>query len=70
MAGSAPSLRDDIDFVGSVGLTYNVTKQFVVAATFNHDEGRNNLDGLAAKYFAQYRDFVHGITTISLQYKF
>jgi len=70
VAGSAPSLRDDIDFVGSVGLTYNVTKQFVVAATFNHDEGRNNLDGLAAKYFAKYRDFVHGITTISLQYKF
>ena len=70
VAGSAPSLRDDIDFVGSVGLTYNATKQFVVSATYNHDEGRNNLDGLAAKYFAEYRNFVHGVSAVTLQYKF
>ena len=69
-AGSAPDLRDDGDIGASVGLSYAVTPHFVVAVTYNHDDGRNQLSGLAAKYFPNYRDFDHNITAIDLKYKF
>lgn len=69
-AGSAPSLRDDIDYGASAGFTYAITKQVIVGVTYTFDDGRNNLDSLAAKYFAAYRDFTHSLTSMSLQYKF
>jgi hypothetical protein len=70
VAGSAPSLRDDVDEGVSAGLTYNVTKQFVLSVTFTHDKGTNNLDGLPATLFPSYRDFTHNVTTFGATYKF
>jgi hypothetical protein len=70
VAGSAPALRDDVDWGASAGVSYAITKQIVVAVGYNYDDGRNNLDSLAAKYFPAYRDFTHNVTTASLQYKF
>ena len=69
-AGSAPSLRDDVDYGASAGITYAVTKQFVVSASFSYDAGRNNLGSLPAKYFPGYRDFTHSVTGVSAQYRF
>jgi hypothetical protein len=69
-AGSAPDLRDDGDIGASVAISYAVTPHFVVAVSFNHDDGRNQLDNLAAKYFPQYREFDHNLTAIDLKYKF
>ena len=69
-AGSAPSLRDDVDYGASAGLTYAVAKQFILGAAYSYDDGRNNLSTLAAKYFPGYRDFTHGVSTVSAQYKF
>jgi len=69
-AGSAPDLRDDGDIGASVGISYAVTPHFVVALAFNHDDGRNELGNLPAKFFPQYRDFDHNVTAIDLKYKF
>ncbi|HEY4989014.1 MAG TPA: hypothetical protein VII09_04365, partial [Opitutaceae bacterium] len=70
VVGSAPALRDDVDYGASVGVSYAITKQIIVGLTYAYDDGRNNLDSLAAKYFPAYRDFTHNVTTASLQYKF
>jgi hypothetical protein len=69
-AGSAPDLRDDVDYGGSVGLTYAVTKQLIVSLGYTYDDGRNNLDNLPANLFPGYRDFTHSVTTLGVQYKF
>ena len=49
VAGSAPDRRDDVDYGSSVGLTYAFTKQFSVSASYQHDTGKNNLDGMPAQ---------------------
>ena len=68
-AGSAPSLRDDIDYVASTGFTYAVTKRFTVSLAYNFDDARNNLNSLTAKFFPDYRDFTHSVTTLGVQYR-
>lgn len=70
VAGSAPSLRDDLDYAFSAGITYNITKNLAASVAYNFDDGRNGLSGLAAKYQANYRDFLHDVTTFGLTYKF
>jgi hypothetical protein len=70
VAGSAPALRDDVDYGASAGVSYAITKQIIVGLTYAYDDGRNNLDSLAAKYFPAYRDFTHNLTSASIQYKF
>jgi hypothetical protein len=70
VAGSAPDLRDDVDEGVSAGLTYAVTKQFVLSVTFTHDKGLNNLGSLPATLFPAYRDFTHNVTTFGATYKF
>lgn len=70
VAGSAPALRDDVDYGASAGISYAVTKQFIVGINYAYDDGQNDLGSLAAKYFPGYRDFTHNVTTASLQYKF
>jgi hypothetical protein len=69
-AGSAPSRRDDVDEGASAGVSYAVTKQFIVSIAFTHDKGLNNLDGLPATLFPGYRDFTHNVTTLGATYKF
>lgn len=69
-AGSAPDFRDDADLGANIGFSYAVNAHFVVAVAFSHEDGRNQLGNLAAKYFPQYRQFDHNITSIDLKYKF
>jgi hypothetical protein len=70
LAGSAPSLREDLDYEGLLGLTYAITPHLVASATYNYDDGRNNLSGLAATYAPSYRHFEEGVFTAGLQYHF
>ena len=70
VAGSAPALRDDLDYVYSVGATYAFTPHLLLSASFVYDQGKNGLDGLAAIYGPSYREFQHGLTTFGIQYKF
>jgi hypothetical protein len=69
-AGSAPDLRDDVDYGASIGFTYAVTKQLVLSVAYSLDDGRNNLDSLPANLFPGYRDFTHSVTTLGATYEF
>jgi opacity protein-like surface antigen len=69
-AGSAPSLRDDLDKGVSAGLTYAFTKEVSASVAYSYDKGSNNLAGLPATLFPAYRDFTHSLVTFGLQYKF
>lgn len=70
LAGSAPSLRDDLDSVYSAGITYAFLPQLILSASFAYDNGKNGLNDLAPAYGPAYRDFQHAVTTVGLQYKF
>jgi hypothetical protein len=70
LAGSAPSLRDDLDYALSLGVTYNITKNLIASVGYNYDKGENGLSTLAAKYQPYYRDFLHDVTSVGLKYKF
>lgn len=69
-AGSAPGLRDDLDGGGSAGFSYGLTKQLVISASYNYEDGLNGLKTLPAKYFPNYRDFKHRVVSFGIQYKF
>ena len=70
VAGSAPSRRDDLDYGASLGLSYAFTPHLLVAATYNYDTGKNGAQNLPATLFADYRQFQHNVTAVSVQYKF
>jgi opacity protein-like surface antigen len=70
MAGSAPSLRDDVDYGALGGLTYAFTPHLVASLNYNYDDGQNAFASLPAKYAPFYRDFKHALTAVGLQYKF
>jgi hypothetical protein len=70
LAGSAPSLREDLDYEGLVGVTYAITPHFIASATFSYDKGQNDLSSLPANYAPSYRDFEEGVFTAGLQYRF
>lgn len=70
ITGSAPSLRDDIDYGLTFGVTYNLSPHLVLSANFAYDVGRNNVDNLPAALFANYREFEHEVTTVGVQYSF
>ena len=70
VAGSAPSLRDDLDYGLVGGITYTVTPQLILTLTYNYDDGKNGLSNLAAAYFPAYREFTHNVTSLGVQYKF
>jgi len=69
-AGSAPSLRDDVDKNGSAGVSYAVTRQFILSVTYNYDYGFNNLGSLPASLFPGYRSLTHNVVALGAQYRF
>jgi hypothetical protein len=68
--GSAPSLRDDIDWQGSAGLSYAILPHLTANVTYTYDKGLNGLETLAATYAPAYRDFEHEMWGFGLLYKF
>lgn len=69
-AGTAPSLRNDIEYSVALGVTYNFTQNLNVNVAYNYNLGRNLLDDLAAKYAPSYRNFNEDLLTFGVQYKF
>ena len=69
LAGSAPSLRNDIQYSVSTGINYAFNSHLNIGLTYNYDLGRN-LDALAQKYEPDYRDFDHQLASLGVQYKF
>ena len=70
LAGSAPSLRDDLEYEGSVGFSYLIVPHLTGTVSYTYDKGENGLAGLAATYAPSYRDFNHGVVGVGLKYAF
>ena len=69
LAGTAPSLRNDIQYTVGFGVTYNFTSMWSANVSYNHDIGRN-LDDLAPQYAPSYRNFNHNLVSLGVQCKF
>ena len=69
-AGSAPSLRDDIDYGASFGFTYALNPHFVLSAAYAYDKATNGYDNLPANLFPAYRNLQHNVFTFGAQFKF
>ena len=69
-AGSAPSLRDDVDYQGNATIAYAITPHLSATYTYTYDQGRNVLNGLAASLQPNYRNFSHTVNAVGLAYKF
>jgi len=70
VGGSAPSLRDDMEYEVSAGVSYAFTKHFSASLAYTYDIGRNALDNLAPTYFPGYRDFDHQVVSVGATFKF
>jgi hypothetical protein len=70
ITGSATSLRNDILYTISTGVSYAFTKHFSASLAYSYDFGRNLQDDLPANLYASYRQFDHQLVSISGQYKF
>ena len=70
VAGSAPSLRDDLGYEGSVGLNYLIVPHLSANVAYVYDKGENGLESLAANLDPAYRNFEHGVVTFGLKYAF
>ncbi len=70
VAGSAPSLRDDVEYEASSGVSYVLRIHLVASITYVYDRGFNALHGLPQTFAPDYRNFTHGVTALGLQYKF
>jgi opacity protein-like surface antigen len=68
-AGSAPSLRNDIQYTVAFGVTYNFTANLNANLAYNYDIGRN-LKPLAPALEPDYRSFDHQLVSLGVQYKF
>jgi len=69
-AGSAPSLRNDVEYEGSIGISYTIVPHLVATISDTYDKGLNGLTTLAATYAPAYRDFEHQVAGLRLQYSF
>jgi len=69
-AGSAPSLRDDLDYEGSAGFSYLVVPHLTASVAYVYNKGENGLESLAASLDPAYRDFEHAVVTFGLKYAF
>jgi len=70
VTGSAPSLRDDVEYEVSAGLTYAFNSHFSASLAYIYDLGNNVLDNLPASLAPDYRNFEHQLVSLGVQYKF
>jgi predicted porin len=70
LAGTAPSLRNDIEYSISVGVNYAFTPHLSASLAYNYNAGRNLKKNLAPQFASAYRDFDDDIATLGMQYKF
>jgi opacity protein-like surface antigen len=69
LAGTAPSLRNDIEYCVSFGVNYAFTPHLSASLAYNYNLGRN-LKNLAPAFAPVYRDFDDDLATVGVQYKF
>jgi opacity protein-like surface antigen len=70
LAGTAPSLRDDIQYTFSAGVNYAFTPHLNAGLTCSYDLGGNLLNNLPTQYEASYRNFEHLLVSLGVQYQF
>ena len=68
--GQNSSLRDDIAYTLSGGLTYAFSPHFSASLTYTYDIGDNGFNNLPANLASAYREFDHQLVSLGLQYKF
>ena len=69
-AGQNSSLRDDMEYEFSAGVSYAFTKQLSANLAYTYDVGANAKNNLPASLGPAYRNFEHQVVSLGLQYKF
>ena len=68
--GQNSSLRDDMEYEISAGVTYAFTTHLSANLAYIYDVGANAMNNLPATLGPEYRNFEHQVASIGLQYKF
>jgi opacity protein-like surface antigen len=68
--GTKPSLRDDMEYEVSAGVTYAITTHLSASLAYTYDVAANALNNLPASLGPEYRNFEHQVASLGLQYKF
>ena len=69
-SGTAPSLRDDMEYEVSAGVTYAFTTRLSANLAYTYDLGDNALNNLPVTLGPAYRSFEHQVASLGVQYKF
>jgi opacity protein-like surface antigen len=69
-SGTAPSLRDDMEYEISAGASYDFTPHLSANLAYTYDVGANALNNLPASLGPEYRNFEHQVVSLGIQYKF
>jgi hypothetical protein len=70
LAGTAPSLRNDIEYCASVGVSYAFNSHLSASLAYNYTLGRNLMKNVSPVYAPAYRDFDDDMATVGMQFKF
>jgi opacity protein-like surface antigen len=70
MSSTAPSLRDDMEYEVSAGITYSFTTHLSANLAYTYDLGDSALNNLPVSLGPAYRDFEHQVVSLGIQYKF
>jgi opacity protein-like surface antigen len=68
--GQNSSLRDDMEYEVSAGVTYAFNSHLSANLAYTYDLGDNALNNLPASLGPAYRGFEHQVVSLGLQYKF
>jgi opacity protein-like surface antigen len=68
--GQNSSLRDDMEYEVSAGVTYAFNSHLSANLAYTYDLGDNTLNNLPASLGPAYRGFEHQVVSLGLQYKF
>lgn len=69
-AGQNSSLRDDMEYEVSAGVTYAFNSHFNANLAYIYDVGANAMNDLPASLGSEYRNFEHQVVALGLQFKF
>ena len=68
--GQNSSLRDDMVYELSAGVTYAFTKHLSANLAYTYDVGANAMNNQPASLGPEYRNFEHQVASLGVQYKF
>ncbi len=70
LGATEPSLRNDMEYEISAGVTYAFTAHLSANLAYTYDVGANAMNNLPLKLGPAYRNFEHQVASLGLQYKF